>query len=54
MTALLLVLLLIGLSGLTVVALVRSLRRDGRPRVPRSHHDWGTPTLPSRPYAVSN
>ena len=50
MTTFLIVLALLVLAD--VVALAKGLRADRAARPPRSWDDWGSPTLPTRPFAA--
>jgi hypothetical protein len=34
------------------VSLARGLRADRSPRPPQSWEDWGSPSLPNRPFAA--
>jgi len=45
-------LLVLALVLADAVSLARGLRADRPAKAPRSGDDWGSPTLPTRPFAV--
>ena len=46
------VILLAALVLADVLALAKGLRSDATQRPPRSWDDWGTPSLPTTPFAA--